>query len=79
MNRLIAVFGMCLMLVACGTSQYTAGPDFPSASVPNIDEGKIPTTKLRALFGEPYTKWAVSETDEKLVYTYKNGYAHAQS
>ncbi len=35
--------------------------------------------ELKSLFGEPYAKSAVSETDEKWIYTYTNGSAHAQS
>ncbi|MNP32969.1 hypothetical protein D3C76_1261770 [compost metagenome] len=67
------------MLGACATSHYTAGRDFPSASVSSITKGKTTTTELKALFGEPYTKSAVSETDEKWIYTYTSGSAHAQS
>lgn len=79
MNRLIAVVGMCFVLSACATSHYTAGRDFSSASVVNITKGKTTTTELKALFGEPYSKSAVSETDEKWIYTYTSGSAHAQS
>ncbi|HDS0940095.1 TPA: hypothetical protein QDZ12_003371 [Pseudomonas putida] len=79
MNRFIVVIVMCLLGSACATSHYTAGRDFPSASVASITKGKTTTAELKALFGEPYTKSAVSETDEKWVYTYSSGSAHAQS
>lgn len=79
MNRFIAVVGMCFLLGACATSHYTAGRDFPSAGVASITKGKTTTTELKTLFGEPYTKSAVSETDEKWIYTYTSGSAHAQS
>ncbi|MFU0837255.1 MAG: Outer membrane protein assembly factor BamE [Pseudomonas fragi] len=79
MKKLIAVMGMCVALGGCATSHYTAGRDFPSASVASITKGKTTTTELKSLFGEPYAKSAVSETDEKWIYTYTNGSAHAQS
>lgn len=79
MNKFIAVVGMCFWLGACATSHYTAGRDFSSAGVASITKGKTTTTELKALFGEPYTKSAVSETDEKWIYTYTSGSAHAQS
>jgi len=79
MKKLIAVIGICVALGGCTTSHYTAGRDFPSASVASITKGKTTTSELKSLFGEPYAKSAVSETDEKWIYTYTNGSAHAQS
>ena len=79
MKKLIAVMGMCVALGGCATSHYTAGRDFPSVSVASITKGKTTTAELKSLFGEPYAKSAVSETDEKWIYTYTNGSAHAQS
>lgn len=79
MKKLIAAIGMCIALGGCATSHYTAGRDFPSASVTSITKGKTTTSELKSLFGEPYAKSAVSETDEKWIYTYTNGSAHAQS
>ncbi len=73
MKKLIAVMGICVALGGCATSHYTAGRDFPSASVASITKGKTTTTELKSLFGEPYAKSAVSETDEKWIYTYTNG------
>ena len=79
MKKLIAILGMCVVLGGCATSHYTAGRDFPSASVASITKGKTTTSELKSLFGEHYAKSAVSETDEKWIYTYTNGSAHAQS
>ncbi|MGY3173847.1 outer membrane protein assembly factor BamE (lipoprotein component of BamABCDE complex) [Pseudomonas sp. TE12234] len=79
MKSLIAVMAVCLALIGCATSHFTAGRDFPSTSVANITKGKTTTTELKSLFGEPYAKSAVSETDEKWVYTYTNGSTHAQN
>ncbi|MNF80076.1 hypothetical protein [Pseudomonas sp. BF-B-30] len=79
MNKLIVAIGMCFILGGCATSHYTAGRDFSSENVTRLEKGKTTTTELKSLFGEPYTKSAVSETDEKWIYTYTNGSAHAQS
>jgi outer membrane protein assembly factor BamE (lipoprotein component of BamABCDE complex) len=79
MKKLIMAIGVCIALSGCATSHFTAGRDFSSANVSSITKGKTTTTELKAMFGEPYAKSAVSETDEKWVYTYTNGSAHAQS
>lgn len=79
MKKLIMAIGVFITLSGCATSHYTAGRDFSSANVPSITKGKTTTTELKSMFGEPYAKSAVSETDEKWVYTYTNGSAHAQS
>lgn len=79
MKKLIAVIGICFVLGGCATSHYTAGRDFSSANVASITKSKTTTAELKSLFGEPYAKSAVSETDEKWIYTYTNGSAHAQN
>ena len=71
--------GMCFVLGGCATSHYTAGRDFSSTNVASITKGMTTTAELKSLFGEPYAKSAVSETDEKWIFTYTNGSAHAQS
>ncbi|WP_458368640.1 hypothetical protein [Pseudomonas mandelii] len=70
---------LAFSLNGCATSHYTSGRDFPSASVPSIVKGKTTAADLKTLFGEPFAKSPVNETDEKWVYTYSNGSAHAQS
>jgi outer membrane protein assembly factor BamE (lipoprotein component of BamABCDE complex) len=79
MKKLITAICMSVALSGCATSHFTAGQDFPSANVSSITKGKTTTAELRSLFGEPFAKSPVSETDEKWVYTYTNGSAHAQS
>jgi len=80
MNKLLAAIGMCLVLNGCATSSnYTVGRDFSSASVATIVKGKTTTAQLRSMFGEPYMKTAVSDTDEKWIYAYTNASAHAKS
>lgn len=79
MIKLIAAVCVLVALSGCATSNFTAGRDFSSANVLSITKGKTTVTELKSLFGEPYAKSPVSETDEKWVYTYTNGSAHAQS
>lgn len=79
MKKLIAAVCVSIALSGCATSHFTAGRDFSSTNVSSITKGKTTTAQLKSLFGEPYAKSPVSETDEKWVYTYTNGSAHAQS
>ena len=78
-EKVVTVMGICVALGDCATSHFTAGRDFPSASVTSITKCKTTTSDLKSLFGEPYAKSAISETDEKWIYTQANGSAHAQS
>jgi hypothetical protein len=70
---------LALSLAGCATSTFSSGRDFPSAHVASIVKGKTTTAELRQLFGEPFYKTVVSESEEKWVYTYSQGKAHAQS
>lgn len=79
MKKATLALVLALMLNGCATSHYTSGRDFPSANVPSIVKGKTTANDLKTLFGEPFAKSPVNETDEKWVYTYANGSAHAQS
>ncbi|ARB31801.1 hypothetical protein HX787_00605 [Pseudomonas tolaasii] len=79
MKHVLAAMVVAILLSGCATSHYTSGKDFPSANVSSIVKGKTTANELKALFGEPFAKSPVNETDEKWVYTYVNGSAHAQS
>jgi len=79
MKKATLALVLAFTLNGCATSHYTNGRDFPSANVPSIVKGKTTATDLKTLFGEPFAKSPVNETDEKWVYTYSNGSAHAQS
>lgn len=79
MKKIFAAFLFTGILSGCATSYYTAGRDFPTEGVLTIVKGKTTSNELRATFGEPFAKSPVNETDEKWVYTYTNGSAHAQS
>ncbi|MBV7513649.1 hypothetical protein [Pseudomonas sp. PDM25] len=74
----LALF-VAFTLNGCATSHYTSGRDFPTENVPSIVKGKTTASNLKTLFGEPFAKSPVNETDEKWVYTYATGSAHAQS
>lgn len=79
MKKILAVLAMSACLNGCATSHYTTGRDFPSANVSSIVKGKTTASELQTLFGQPFAKSPVNETDEKWVYTYTNGSTHAQS
>ena len=79
MRKALAVLAVSLAVYGCATSHYTSGRDFPSENVASIVKGKTTTAELKALFGDPFAKSAVTDTDEKWVYTYANCSAHAQS
>lgn len=79
MKKATLALVLALMLNGCATSHYTTGRDFPSENVPSIVKGKTTANDLKMLFGEPFAKSPVNDTDEKWVYTYANGSAHAQS
>ena len=63
MNQFFLAACMCFALTGCATSNYTVGRDFSSASVAQIQKGKTTTSEVVALFGEPFAKSAVSETE----------------
>jgi len=79
MKKTLAALVMGVVLSGCATSDYTSGKDFPSSSVPRIVKGKTSSDELKALFGEPFAKSPINETDEKWIYTYSKGSAHAQN
>jgi len=81
MNRLylFIVISACLFLVGCATSHYSVGRDFPVENVNNIVKGQTTARDLVQLFGEPFTKTVVSASEERWIYTYSSGTAHAQS
>ena len=81
MNKLylFVVISSCLSLVGCATSNYSVGREFPVENVDKIVKGQTTARELIQLFGEPFTKTVVSANEERWVYTYSSGLAHAQS
>lgn len=68
-----------LIVTGCATSSYSVGKDFSSENVKLIVKGKTTGKQLIEMFGEPFTKSVMSETEEKWIYTYTSGTAKAQS
>lgn len=78
--RTLALGFVVLMFAAgCATSSYTYGRDFPGENVKQIVKGKTTSAELVRIFGEPFSKHVMSETEEKWIYTYSSGTASAQS
>jgi len=70
---------VALSITGCATSSYSVGKDFPSESVSKIVKGKTTGSEVVQMFGEPFTKAVISDTEEKWVYSYYSGTASAQS
>jgi len=81
MNKLylFAVISSCLVLAGCATSNYSVGRDFPDEKINKIVKGQTTAQDLAQLLGEPFTKTVISANEERWVYTYSSGTAHAQS
>jgi len=81
MKNIALVLGLFLAVAVtgCATSSYSVGRDFSGANVSKIVKGKTTTADLIQLFGEPFSKTVVSETEEKWLYTHHAGTASAQS
>jgi outer membrane biogenesis lipoprotein LolB len=81
MNKLylFVVISTCLLLDGCATSNYSVGRDFPVENVNKIVKGQTTAHDLIQLLGEPFLKTVVSANEEKWIYTYSRGTAHAQS
>jgi outer membrane protein assembly factor BamE (lipoprotein component of BamABCDE complex) len=78
---LIVVVTVTLMLSGCATSHptsYSVGREFPSENLSKIVKGKTTSSDLVRMFGEPYSKTVVSESEEKWIYTYSTGTASVQ-
>jgi hypothetical protein len=67
-----------LTISGCATVNNTFGKDFNSQNVQKIIEGKTTTKELVELFGEPFSKSAMSATDEYWLYTFMETTAKVQ-
>jgi len=76
MKRILTVTILLLNLAACATSSYSVGKPFPSDQVATIKKGETTTTEILAKFGEPFSKSAISATQEKWLYSYVEGSAN---
>lgn len=78
--HLIAIITLMILFISgCATSSFSMGRDFNSENVSRIIKGKTTSNEMVALFGEPYSKTAVSATDEKWIYMYSQSESKAQS
>lgn len=79
MKYLLIILCSVFVLTGCATSTYKFGTDFSSENVSKIVKGETTSSDLLYLFGQPFTKSVISETDEKWVYSYSETSAKAQS
>ena len=54
-------------------SPYSVGNDFSVENVKKIAKGETTNDTLSRMFGEPFMKTVMSETEEKWIYTYTSG------
>lgn len=76
---LFVIVAISLTAAGCATSSYSVGRDFSTENVNKILKGKTTGNDLLQMFGEPFSKTVLSETEEKWLYTYSSGTASAQS
>jgi len=74
----IAVFSLVIVGCATRTSDYSVGKNFPSENVSKIVKKETTANELIQMFGEPFLKTVVSESEEKWIYNYSSGTASVQ-
>lgn len=74
----IAVFSLVIVGCATHTSDYSVGKDFPSENVSKIVKKETTANELIQMFGEPFLKTVVSESEEKWIYNYSSGTAKVE-
>jgi outer membrane protein assembly factor BamE (lipoprotein component of BamABCDE complex) len=79
MSKYIFYILIVFAVSGCATSNFTAGRDFNIENVKEIVKGETTTDDLLSLFGEPYSKTVMSNTDEKWFYFYTNTTSKATS
>ncbi len=80
MKRLLIIITCLTLITGCVyTSNYEVGKAFDEEKVSQIVKGKTTETELISMFGQPFTKAVVSDTDSKWVYSYSKGSASAQA
>jgi hypothetical protein len=78
MNKLFAVAAILAACLGCASSSYSHGRDFDEKQVAKIEKGKTTATEVKTIFGEPFMKNVVSANEEKWMYVYMRGTAHAK-
>lgn len=78
---LAVVAAISLVVVGCAnthTSSYSVGKNFPSENVSKIVKNETTVIELIQMFGEPFLKTVISESEEKWTYNYSSGTASVQ-
>ena len=75
----ITFLATLLFAPGCATSNYSYGRDFDSKNVALISKGKTTSAEVIALFGQPFSKQVINETEEHWNYIFSTGTAKAQS
>jgi outer membrane protein assembly factor BamE (lipoprotein component of BamABCDE complex) len=80
MRLLLIAFAFICVLTGCTyTSHVSTGTPFPLDKVSQIKKGQTTKQQLEGLFGQPFSKSIINETDEKWLYSYVDGSASAQA
>lgn len=74
----IAVISLASVGCTIPTSSYSVGKNFSSENVSKVTKGKTTDKELIQMFGEPFSKTVVSESEEKWIYTYSSGTTNVQ-
>lgn len=77
MKTVVMLICLAIALSGCASGNYAVGRDFASNQVENIVRGKTTSADLLRIFGTPFTKLAISATDEHWTYSYSAGTTHA--
>jgi hypothetical protein len=78
-KALLTVTVIAFGLSGCAKSSYTVGNNFATENINQIVKGETTAEQLKALFGQPYSKYVLSEKQTKWMYIYNEGTAKAQS
>ena len=76
---LIIVISFSIVGCINPTSTYSVGKNFSSENVSKVVKGQTAASELTQMFGEPFSKTVISESEEKWIYSYSSGTAKVQS
>ena len=67
-KTLLTVAVIALGLSGCAKSSYTVGNNFATENIKQITKGETTAEQLTALFGQPYSKYVLSESQTKCIF-----------
>jgi len=79
LKTILIVVTLSLFVAGCAQSSYTVGNNFATENIKQIIKGETTAKELTTLFGQPYSKYVLSENQTKWMYIYNEGTAKAQS